>query len=540
MPDHPTLRHGALLAHGAAHAHDHDTWTRRDFVTRMGLAAAGVSFLMGRTPTTAFARSPLLAPVDPHADRILVLVQLAGGNDGLNTLVPHGNDVYYSKRPTIGIPSRDVLRLDDGHGLHPALDPLMPLWGDGRMAVVHNVGYQQQSRSHFRGTDVWSTGSDADQNLTTGWTGRYLADAYDDLLANPPAFPLAVRVGGGPSVLFQSDAGNLGMTFSDSDAFARFLDQGGFYDPDRVPDTTYGRELAFARTVTNASYRYVAAVQDAAGRAANRVEYAGGGLGRNLSVVARMIRGGLGTRLFLVSQGGYDTHAAQGGSEGRHASLMADLGGGVASFLGDLAADGLDERVAVMTFSEFGRTLAENGSGGTDHGAGAPLFLFGRGLTPGLFGAPSPLTPDALYGGDPRSSTDYRQVYSTLLERWFGLDGALVDGFFPRRFDRLGFLSGTSTSAAYARGPGGGLALSVLPHPVRQSAAVRMDLPAGGRARLVLFDAQGRRVALLAEGTFAAGRHDAGLDASALAPGLYLARLDTDGGSATHPITVVR
>ncbi len=175
--------------------------------------------------------------------------------------------------------------------------------------------------------------------------------------------------------------------------------------------------MAFARTVTNASYRYVAAVQDAAKDAQNTVEYAGGGLGRDLSVVARLIRGGLGTRLFLVSQGGFDTHSMQGAGEGRHAGLMGSLAGGVSSFLEDLKSDGLDERVVVMTFSEFGRTLDENGSQGTDHGASAPLFLFGKGLTPGLYGTPNPLKRDNdFYGGDPAFTTDYRQVYATLLE----------------------------------------------------------------------------------------------------------------------------
>ncbi len=534
------LRHGARLEHGDAHTHDHDEWTRRDFMTRMGLAAAGVSFMMGRNPMRAFAQSPLLKPVDAASDRILVLVQLSGGNDGLNTLVPFENSVYYNARPNIAIPKSQALALDSQHGLHPALSPLMDLWQDGAMSVVHNVGYQQQSRSHFRGTDIWATGADQNQNLSTGWAGRYLADEFDDFLSNPPEFPLAVRVGGGTSTLFQSEYGNLGMTFSDSAAFGRFVDQGGFYDPDDVPQTTYGSEMAFARTVTNASYRYVAAVQDAAKDAANTVEYAGGGLGRDLSVVARLIRGGLGTRLFLVSQGGFDTHSMQGAGEGRHAGLMGNLAGGVSSFLEDLKTDGLDERVVVMTFSEFGRTLDENGSQGTDHGASAPLFLFGKGLTPGLYGTPNPLTADTdFYGGDPAFTTDYRQVYATLLERWFGLAPEAVDAFFPRSFERMGFLSGTSTSApinSQARG----LSLSVAPNPIRSGAGVTFGMAASGRAKLALFDAQGRRIAVLASGTFAAGRHPVRLDASGLPPGLYLLRLDTDTGSTTQAVTVAR
>ncbi|QXD16823.1 DUF1501 domain-containing protein [Rhodocaloribacter litoris] len=532
-------RHGACLEHGPAHREDHARWTRRDFLVRMGLASAGVAFSVAGRPAHAFGRMPLLDLLRrQETDRILVLIQLSGGNDGLNTVIPVNNDVYYQQRPTIAIPKSQALRLDDESGLHPAMQALQPLWDDGRMAVVHNTGYANQTRSHFEGTVNWATARDQGDSESTGWLGRYLTETFFEDGFTPLEYPLAVRIGG-PATLFQSPFGGLSVTFGDAAQFQRFLEQGGFYDTAGVPATAYGTALAFVRDVTNASFRYVAAVQDAAAAGSNLAGYPNAGLAANLAVVARMLRGGLPTPLYTVSLGGFDTHSGQGGTTGPHAARLGDLAGAVAAFFEDLAADGLDRRVVVMTFSEFGRTLRENGSGGTDHGAGAPMLLFGRGLDGGLYGTPSDLQD--LYGGDPRFTTDYRAVYATLLEDWFGLPPAEVDAVLGRSFDRLAFVGDkTAVATPPPEAPAGFTLEPNYPNPFRQTTEIAFSLRTAGPVRLQVFDAQGRHLRTLAADVRPAGRHRLTFDAAGLASGTYLYRLETPDGTRTRRMTLIR
>ena len=503
------------------------------------MAAAGVSFTLHGRTLSAFGRG--LQAHSLHAmesDRILVLIQMNGGNDGLNTVIPVRNDVYFQRRPTIAITRDQSLLLDDETGLHPAMQALEPLWGQGKMAVVHNVGYENQTRSHFRGTDVWVTGSGVDDYEGTGWTGRYLADSYADYLSNPPVYPLAVRVGSASPTLFQSRFGQVGMTFADSRQFQSFVAQGGYYDTADVPATVYGQELAFVREVTNASFRYVEAVQHAADRAENLAAYPGG-LGGSLAVVARMIRGELGTRIYSVSLGGFDTHSSQGGTSGTHANRLRDLADAVSAFFADLAADGLDRRVLVMTFSEFGRTLNENGSGGTDHGAGAPMLVFGGGVAGGLYGTQSDLRD--LYGGDPRYTTDYRSVYGTVLHDWFGLSDPEVDGLLDGSFDRLGFVGDAmQVGSERASVPGRFNLEQNYPNPFNPETLISFRLDRPGHVRLAVYDAGGRHVRTLVDAEQPAGKHTARFAANDLPSGAYLYRLETPDGAQSRLMHLIR
>ena len=274
-------------------------------------------------PMGAYGRAPMLHHLGKlETERVLVLVQMRGGNDGLNTIIPVNNGIYYQMRPTISIRKQDAVLLDSETGLHPAMQSLQPFWGDGRMAVIHNVGYDRSTRSHFEGTVNWVTGRNQGAAESTGWTGRYLADEFLGANGAPLEHPLAVRVGNAPATLFHSTYGNLGVTFADSQQFERFVRQGGFYDPDDVAPTVYGQALSFVRSVTNASFRYVESVQRAAEDAANLGTYPGNSLAGSLAVVARLIRGRLGARVFAVSEGGFDTHSNQGGVQGSHANRL--------------------------------------------------------------------------------------------------------------------------------------------------------------------------------------------------------------------------
>ena len=517
-------RHGACLHHGHAHERDHALWSRRDFLSRMGLATAGTVLTVGSHTGSAFGQSRLLGALQQAAsDRILVLIQMNGGNDGLNMVVPVENDIYYNSRPTIAIPKSSALLLDNETGIHPAMNALESLWLDGRMAVVHNVGYDNQTRSHFEGTVNWSTARNQGAPESTGWLARYLINENPDYFSNPLDYPLAVRVGG-PATLFQSVSGNLAVTFSDAGDLQRFVEQGGFYDTENVPPTIYGSELAYIRSVTNASFRYVESVQTASASGQNLIEYPGGDLASSLAVVARMLRGGLETNLYTVSRGGFDTHSGQGGVQGGHASLLGDIARSVAAFLDDLAQDGLDQRVVVMTFSEFGRTLRENGSGGTDHGAGAPMMLFGPGLAGGMYGAQSDLVD--LYGGDPRFSTDYRSVYATLMQDWLGLAGTVVDEVLGDSFRRLEFVENRASVGVDDPGVPRTFDLHQnYPNPFNPTTSIPFDLPSTAHVRLTVYDLEGRTVATPVDRTLSPGRHNVAFDAGRLPSGTYLYRL---------------
>lgn len=543
--------HGVRLEDGdAAHAGDHAAWTRRDFLRRLGLASIGAGFVASAMPVGVFAQAPVLDLLArTETDKVLVLVQLSGGNDGLNTVVPVSNDVYYQKRGALAIPAASALALgapgggSSGWALHPSMANLVPLWNDGRMGLVHAVGYADHNRSHFVSTDNWTSGSGGGTTMTGGWAGRYLLDALDAgetievYKQNPPALAL-----GGNAQLFASEAGNLSiapLTFTTNlrDLVAR----GVVYDTDTLPaDQPFAAPLGYLRSTVNVALAYVVRFVEATSAAPNRAAYPNatpGSLASQLAMAARVVRGGLSPRILSVSIGGFDTHANQATA---HANLLAQLSGALQAFFDDLAADGLDRRVVAMTFSEFGRTLAANGSGGTDHGSAAPVMLFGPAVEGGFFGTAPNLVNDVDRGGV-GPTTDYRSLYATLLERWFEVPVPDVDRLLGRAAPRLGFLAPRAPVAADA-GPmaSGDALLAPAPNPFTDRTALTLRTAQGGPTRLEVFDALGRQVARLHDGPLPPGEHRFVLDGGNLAPGLYVARLTTPRGSATRPVVRVR
>ena len=525
------------LADGAAHDHDHEAWTRRQVLKGLGLGVAGAALWGGAAPARAFAGSPLLGALrHAETDRVLVLVQLVGGNDGLNTVVPVRDDLYYRARPTLAVPRAGTWALDGDTGLHNALEALRPTWDDGRLAVVQSVGYDSPNLSHFRATDIWLSGSDADDVLSTGWLGRTMGAGYPDFEEAPPAAPPAIQIGSAAPLLFQDGAAGYSMSVADVDQFLRVVGQRAPFDAADVPASPAGDELAFLRTVANDAFRYRDAIAGASERGANEVAYPDDPFARTLGAVARLVKGRMDTRVYLVSLKGFDTHAGQAD---RHPALLKRLGDALAAFHADLGATGDDRRVLALTFSEFGRRVEENGSAGTDHGAAAPLFMMGPAVEGGLWGgAPDLGALDRV--GNVRHAVDFREVYATVLERWLGVDGAAVADTLGGPFAALDVLpapAATSTDSVAITG----LALDPpRPNPSRGAAAVAFSLPAPGPVRLSAFDAAGRRVATLVDGTRGAGRHEARFDAGGLAAGVYVLRLETPGGAVSRRATVVR
>jgi uncharacterized protein (DUF1501 family) len=383
-------------------------WTRREFV--IGSATAGAACALSHA-----ARAGEDAPAERApavGERVLVVVQLTGGNDGLNTIVPLQQDAYARLRPTLAIGPRRAVRLGDAFGLHPALSPLGALHADGKLAVVQGVGFPGPNRSHFQALEVWHT-ADPDRGAgEVGWLGR-LADqlATDDAAAMP-----LVHIGAAPLPLSARANRAVPPSFESERAF-----RSGTSDPRfaaacaAIAAEPRTGDLGFVRDTARAAQTAMERLSLLASRS-ERAKYPRTALAQQLRLAARLIVGGFGTRVFALELSGFDTHSMQAT---RHAGLLRELGESLAAFERDLAAHGWSERVTTMVFSEFGRRAVENKSQGTDHGAGGPVLLVGGSVRGGMHGVAPDL--DRLVDGDVPYSVDLRALYAALEARWLGL-----------------------------------------------------------------------------------------------------------------------
>lgn len=419
--------------------------TRREFLRKgVYFVAAGMSapFFLTRT-----AQALDSLPVAGKGENILVVIQLGGGNDGLNTVVPHTMDEYYRVRPTLGVDKKSVLKLDDKFGLHPDLAKLKELYDAGKMAVVHGVGYPNPDRSHFRSMEIWHTGDPKSKSTSYGWLGRYLDNACPGCDPRTQKInPLAgINIGGSAQLAMKSERG-LSIALDNPDSFMWKPLASGQMDARREAETyeelnrlvnanlsdPHVARLDFLSRVAMNAEVSSDRIQEVTKRSYTGATYPATGLGNQLRLVARLIHGGLGTRVFYVSIGGFDTHANQAN---QHERLLKELAEAVSVFQRDLDNHGEAQRVLTVTFSEFGRRVAENGSAGTDHGTAAPMFVFGHRLKPGLYGAHPSLTD--LDRGDLKFTTDFRSVYATILENWLGAKSEPVLG---QAFPKLAFV----------------------------------------------------------------------------------------------------
>jgi len=346
-------------------------------------------------------------------ETILVVLQLSGGNDAINMVVPHRQDAYYRLRPTLALQRGGLHALDDDHGLNPAMRGLGEVFAEGHMAVVHGVGYPTPNRSHFRSMEIWHTADPVGPLVNVGWMGR-LADQI-------------ARARTGSLAALHIGTGDLPLALYGRDTFAPTVrDVRGFQLKEPAGFATYrdralsagdaDGELAFLREAATTTYRAAARMREVVDEGGGGV-YPAYGLARRLKLIAQLIAGGFDTRIFHVELGGFDTHARQGPA---HKALLTELSQSLTAFQRDLDARGGSGRVVTLVFSEFGRRVAENGSKGTDHGAGAPVLLVGGRVRGGMYGTPPDLL--ALENGDVPFSTDFRSVYTTLERDWMGLE----------------------------------------------------------------------------------------------------------------------
>jgi uncharacterized protein (DUF1501 family) len=430
--------------------------TRREFL-RTTLAGGALSWSV-----PAFLANTLTALEGEAADaaiqkgsgrdsNILVVLQMAGGNDGLNTIVPHSNDHYHRARPRLGV--REVLKIDDTAGFNESLAGFKALYDAGHLSVVQGVGYPNPNRSHFRSTEIWQTAVDADQVERHGWLGRYFdntcAGCDPTIAVNigrqmPQAFaaktPTGVSLDNPQNYRFLSpEKAEPGKMSSAEESFRKLNQEemvenpGGSVGAISGSIKHGGSALDFLERTALDAQVSSDRIRAIAGKFESRGGYPASQLGNSLKLVAGLIGGGLETRVFYVSQGGYDTHTNQAGA---HDRLLKDLGDSVKAFMGDIEAQGNLPRVLLMTFSEFGRRVAENASGGTDHGAAAPMFLAGGKVKAGLLGEAPGLAPGELFQGDLKYKIDFRSVYAAVLEGWLKTPSRPILGkaFPPFRF----------------------------------------------------------------------------------------------------------
>lgn len=429
---------------------EHTLHTRRQFL-RTGVLGGAVAWTLPVFLEKTFlaldaaAADSLIQTATGRDGPILVVLQLAGGNDGLNTLIPYADDAYYAARPRLGIPADKALRLDDHLAMNARLTGLRGLYDSGDLAIVQGVGYPNPNRSHFRSTDIWQTASDADRFEREGWIGRYFdaccqgADPAVGVSVGrqaPMAFtartPAGITLSRPEQFRFISEtAGNPEAT---EEVFRGMMEENSGASVQALPgqSDTGGDTLDYLRRTALDARVSSDRILEITRKSRTPVPYPGGQLANGLNLVARLIAGGMPTRIYYVSQGGYDTHSGQAGS---HDRLLGDLDASVSAFVADLKTQGHFDRVLLMTFSEFGRRVAENSSGGTDHGAAAPLFVLGGGVRPGLYGRQPSLTQ--LDKGDLIYNVDFRSVYATVLENWLGAPGEAV---LKRKFPTMAFL----------------------------------------------------------------------------------------------------
>ncbi len=506
---------------------------RRHFLRQIAGAGIALPVLSGLYPITAFAQkvehSPFMRLSSASSDRVMVIVRLFGGNDGLNTLVPYHNDLYYTARKRgssadVSIPAEEVLPLHDRNtlGFHPGCAPLSELYTEGKIAIVQNVGYPQQNLSHFRSTDIWLSASDADVFEASGWYARYLEDKFPDYPDVLPPDPYAIELG---TNLGTALVGKRSMTGIALHEVSLIPDQ---LDPLHSRGKLVDGQIEYIREVSRQSNVFLHSLSAAQEREPGNV-YGypdNSSLAEGLARIARLIASGLQTQLYIVNLDGFDTHHNQRVLHGHMISVVADA---IYAFQRDIEALGVADRVCLMTISEFGRRVESLGLG-TDHGAAAPLFVVGNGVKPGIIGH-DPDLDDLDPDGNLKMEFDFRQVYASVLGQWLGAsDDDIYGTALPRYFEQLPIFKQGTTRATEPDGQASvsGIRLrECYPNPASSHVTVaieRRDRETTGY--LVLFGSDGKRVLKRELGQ---NEQELRLNLRSVVPGSYTLAVIADG-----------
>jgi len=513
---------------------------RRDFLkySSKGLV---LPTLAGGFGTKAFGLSPLTAALNMagETNHTLVVIYMDGGNDGLNTVVPMDQyDDLAQIRPHVIIPENKLLPLSGTNvALHPAMAPLRDLYNENRFQIIQNVGYPNPNFSHFRSSDIWMSGSDADQIVNSGWSGRYLNYEYPNFPEGYPntdnPHPLAIEIGWNTSLLFQGPSNPMSMVIREVDSFYDLVDGAG--EQSNFPDTVVGDRLAYVNEIQKQSQRYGEIVVNAAKTVTNQRSYPDHYLAEQLKIVARMIAGGMQTRLYFVRLSGFDTHSnqvqASDHTKGEHNNLLTELSESISAFMQDCDHLNISDRVMGMTLSEFGRRIVSNGSNGTDHGTAAPLFLFGNSVKGGIIGDNPQIDRSMNYEDNLEMQYDFRQIYSSVFDQWLCVDPGDLGQIFMNDYQSLGVVSSgvaCITPTHEVNQVAGTSYLKLTPNPILETGVLEFT-GLGKPTYISLHGLDGRLIRSLTNKYYTEGIHKLRLSLNDLPSGTYFIQYQTDG-----------
>ena len=530
---------------------------RRKFLSGTIPAAVGLPALLNGFSFTAFgathSKLSMILGETTNTDHVLVLVQLKGGNDGLNMVVPL--DVYsgyYNARTNVAIPQSKVLRLagTDKSGLHPAMTELQNMYNNGKMNVIQSVGYDKPNFSHFQSRDIWASGDTTTvraNRVKTGWMGRYLEEEFTGY---PEAFPnstmpdpLAIQISTAPTLDVQGNIYSMGLSITDPEKVYTFENPFTDYP---LNSAAANKELKFLRVITDKTKIYSDIIRKAYQSSSTLGAYpSDNNLADQLKVVARLIKGGLKTRVYTVSINEFDTHKRQVNASdtttGKHAMLMKNLSSAIDAFQKDIELMQLEDRVLGMTFSEFGRRIKSNASLGTDHGAAAPVIMFGKHVKNGILGNSPDIPADVQVVNNIPFQYDFRSVYASVLAQWFCVKEPILDTILLKNYQALPLIQGgpcglpedIDTSNANSNK----LVLKMNPNPYSTSGTIQFSTT-GGNTVIQQIDGLGQVVKIITNKNYAAGTYNIDIYNDGLSSGAYFLRLQNK--SLQKVITVMK
>jgi uncharacterized protein (DUF1501 family) len=528
---------------------------RRVFLKNAIPAATMLPAMVDGYAVKAFhANSPLMqALMNPaiDTDHVLVIIQLSGGNDGLNMVIPVSTySDYYNARSNVAIAQNRILPLNGNAqtGLHPAMTGMQALYNEGKLNIVQSVGYPSPNFSHFRATDIWMSGSASNEIVNTGWAGRYLNTEYPNFPEGYPnstmSDPLAIQIGSIASLTLQGPAINMGMSITNPTSFYNLINN----VLDQAPDNPMGHELTYIRTIAKQTNAFAQKIIAAASLVPQQAAYpANNSLADQLKIVARLVKGGLKTRIYMVGMGGFDTHSSQAEtadtSTGSHAELLKELSEAVKAFMDDCQFLGVHNRVMGLTFSEFGRRIKSNSSMGTDHGAAAPMFIFGSQAVAGVTGNNPSIPGGASVVDNIPHQYDFRSVYSSILEKWFCVPAPTLQTILFQNFQSLNIVRDTACRTTGVEDPNHNAGEQLLinyPNPFTDSTTIKYKTK--GRHTLVqIIDMLGRVVQTPVDRDFTqAGEFTTTFNSAGLPCGVYYARLQNGSTQQVRPMLKVR
>ncbi len=514
---------------------------RRSFLKKSSLVT--LPAFLGGYELAALSSSNLFNLVNGDDDKVLVLIDLNGGNDGLASFVPLDYfDNLANARPNLYLPENDLLTMTDTIGLHPVMEGINNLYDNGNLTLVQGVAYPNQNRSHFRSADIWNTGVRADEFKSTGWLGRYLDDEFPGYPSDYPnddcLDPFALTLGKSVSGTCQGANSNFSL------ALLNVEDLGGLTTGVEapLPNDCYGAELGYVVDTFKKSNAYAERIVSAVDSGNSIVEYPDNSIAQRLKVIAQMISGGLQTKVFVIRQGGYDTHADQvvegNTTIGNHANLLRDLSDSIYAFQEDLKALNIDQRVIGMTFSEFGRKIISNAGMGTDHGTAAPMMIFGSCINAGVIGSNPEIGTDVDIDEGVAMQYDFKSVYGSVMMDWFGVAEADVRSYLFEDFQHIPIINSCETTSTQHVEPAPNIAVSSYPNPFRNQLTVSVKIDRKETVRIDVADVVGKVVKSITNRSLSQGTHEIPVDSHELKSGIYFVRVQV--GKAVKTLRVVR